>query len=553
MVAMYENKDQSVLYLNIHRKGIMHRLLIILLVSISLYGMEEFLIMKEEALLDGESQEQLLIEEAIRKSLEGTTNWQMLPSEVKCHIFSFIPEEMKNLILVDWECHNLTREPAFLQSVAIFVLNENLEKAVNIYAYALESDNEILHQALLTANLHEKVIRESGLEMFSKESSLEINSDSLSMNKLDSTTGFIKAIIRSYPQVARIIFIKAAGQGDLPLINICFDNGIALDINNDHNARGRNALMEAAYNGHIEIVKLLIVKDANVNSKTISGETALMFASISGHLIIVEFLLNQGADVNAKDIWDETALLCSTAMGHIEVVECLLNSGADIQAKNMAGLTALMITVYGRLKVIKLHMNMKNWIEIDEHLNANYYMLTDYPGITSLIILKGKNTEYVRIIHNVYIKAKNHNNTSLQIASSPYYYNIAKKLIEWKADINTKNTFGQTPLILAAELGKLKMVKLLLDKHANPHIKSNFGETALMFACLSGHVDVVKELLPISNVNEKNSDGFTALELILIRFDSETIPEDHQKIIELFMQYETLEGKQKAMNRCSIS
>lgn len=87
MVAMYENKDQSVLYLNIHRKGIMHRLLIILLVSISLYGMEEFLIMKEEALLDGESQEQLLIEEAIRKSLEGTTNWQMLPSEVKCHIF----------------------------------------------------------------------------------------------------------------------------------------------------------------------------------------------------------------------------------------------------------------------------------------------------------------------------------------------------------------------------------------------------------------------------------------------------------------------------------
>ena len=257
----------------------MHRLLIILLTSTSLYGMEKSIFfnsmhkliffMKEEAALDVESQEQLLIDQALRKSLKGTATWKIIPPEVKSHIFSFIPEEMKNLILVDWECHNLTKEPAFLQSIALFVVNRDLKKAVNIYAYALESDNELLAQALLTADLHERVISEAGLGLLSKESSLGTNMGPLLINEPeDDTATFIKAIIISYPQAVRIIFIKAAGQGDLPLINICFDNGIDLDINNDSNSKGNNALMEAANSGHLEVVKLLIVKGADINTKT---------------------------------------------------------------------------------------------------------------------------------------------------------------------------------------------------------------------------------------------------------------------------------------------
>ena len=60
----------------------------------------------------------------------------------------------------------------------------------------------------------------------------------------------------------------------------------------DFHAREEEALTNAAYNGHLDIVKFLVEKGANLH---IRKESALGLAAWDGNLEIVKYLIEQGA------------------------------------------------------------------------------------------------------------------------------------------------------------------------------------------------------------------------------------------------------------------
>jgi len=65
-----------------------------------------------------------------------------------------------------------------------------------------------------------------------------------------------------------------------------------------------------------------------------AGQTALMLAVSHGRLEMVRMLLDAQADVNAQDDDGSTALMCATEHGYTEIVKLLL-AHDDIDA-NMA-------------------------------------------------------------------------------------------------------------------------------------------------------------------------------------------------------------------------
>ena len=67
--------------------------------------------------------------------------------------------------------------------------------------------------------------------------------------------------------------------------------------------------MIAAWEGHTEIVKVLLEAGAKVKKKDIEGRTALMFYSARGNSSIVQALLDAGANVNAQSSRDLTSLM----------------------------------------------------------------------------------------------------------------------------------------------------------------------------------------------------------------------------------------------------
>ena len=90
---------------------------------------------------------------------------------------------------------------------------------------------------------------------------------------------------------------------------------------------------------------------------------------------------------------------------------------------------------------------------------------------------------------------------------------IVVDLLDQGTDANdTKDEYGFTALIAAANNGHSDVVSLLLDRRADPDIRTEYGDTALMLAALEGHFEAVRLLLGAeAKVNIKNTEGATAL------------------------------------------
>lgn len=99
---------------------------------------------------------------------------------------------------------------------------------------------------------------------------------------------------------------------------------------------GRTALQAASERGHLNIVKLLLERGAEVNAppSPVAGRTALQAAAGGGFEAIVHLLLSLGAQANAPSARYKgiTVLQGACLQGNLEIVELLLRSGADVQA-----------------------------------------------------------------------------------------------------------------------------------------------------------------------------------------------------------------------------
>ena len=71
----------------------------------------------------------------------------------------------------------------------------------------------------------------------------------------------------------------------------------------------RQDLHQAASEGHLEVVRLLVENGANVNARDENGRTPLFRAADEGHLDIVRLLVENGAEVNGLIIGG-TTLFC---------------------------------------------------------------------------------------------------------------------------------------------------------------------------------------------------------------------------------------------------
>ena len=99
------------------------------------------------------------------------------------------------------------------------------------------------------------------------------------------------------------------------------------DINTRNKYR-QTPLHLAATGGHIEIVRLLLEKGADINARDIKG-TPLHWAASRGHLEVVRWLVENGADINARDEDGRTALHWATGNDRsIDVVGFLVEQGA---------------------------------------------------------------------------------------------------------------------------------------------------------------------------------------------------------------------------------
>lgn len=133
---------------------------------------------------------------------------------------------------------------------------------------------------------------------------------------------------------------KAASENNLQKVLELLESG--LDINAEEDNLGFTALISASKEGHLNMVRELIMRGANVNHRASGRTTALHIASSYNKLDVVRELITNGADINEATRRGITPLMYACMRGHADIVNELIRLGANINYMNQDGETALM-------------------------------------------------------------------------------------------------------------------------------------------------------------------------------------------------------------------
>lgn len=165
--------------------------------------------------------------------------------------------------------------------------------------------------------------------------------------------------------------LEVAAKGDTAGVKSWLERGV------DVNMRGadRNTpIMEAAYGGHLETVKLLLDHGADLSAKKNDGATVVglagghreieeLFANVSqlvaaaakGDNKTLTQLIDKGTPVNGLDQNGQSALSEAAWNGHLETVKLLLDRGANASIKKADGETpSNLARAQKHLEVVKL-------------------------------------------------------------------------------------------------------------------------------------------------------------------------------------------------------
>ena len=108
-------------------------------------------------------------------------------------------------------------------------------------------------------------------------------------------------------------------------------------------------------------------------------------------------------------------------------------------------------------------------------------------------------------------------------------------LLEAGADVNARNTYGQSAMHMAAAQGFADILDLLINNGGDIGAKTNTGWTPLHEACWHGRVEVARKLLEAgADVNMRDEDGNTPLDQAL---SEDAHPFHREEIIDLFREY----------------
>ncbi|MCG8340467.1 MAG: ankyrin repeat domain-containing protein [Cytophagales bacterium] len=153
--------------------------------------------------------------------------------------------------------------------------------------------------------------------------------------------------------------IEYSKEGDILKVKEMIRKGAKVDSTDDN---GATPLHWAAFNGHLEVVRLLIDKGADKEAKHI-GQTSLHWAVIRNHLEVVRLLIDKGANIEAKyEGW--TPLHWAAANNRLKAVILLIDKGANIDAQNERLWTPL------HLAVINGHQEVVNLL-VEKGANVN--------------------------------------------------------------------------------------------------------------------------------------------------------------------------------------
>ena len=172
----------------------------------------------------------------------------------------------------------------------------------------------------------------------------------------------------------------ASYNGHMDVVHVLLDHGANVNTIDKKNT----PLSSAYHGGQLEIMQRLLEHGADADVWCNSSDLVLHLASRTGRAEVVHLLLRHNADVNARGQFDRTPLQRASLFGHTNVVRLLLDHGADINVLSRGGNPPLHIAIRNKhLKVVQLLLERGADMNIRVRDKTPYKLAESY-GLTEI-------------------------------------------------------------------------------------------------------------------------------------------------------------------------
>ena len=244
--------------------------------------------------------------------------------------------------------------------------------------------------------------------------------------------------------------------GSYDLFTYFTDTGAGLYRKNNV---GSNCLHFAAWNGHLNLCKILIVKyKFDVHMADENGWTALHYSARYGSYDLFTYFADMGADIYLKDNDGSNCLHIAALYGHFNLCKILKDKhNFDVHMANKDGRTALHCSaVYGSYDLFTYFVSMKADIYRKSHDGWN----------------------------------------CLHFAARHGHLNLCKILIDiHKFDVHMTTNDGWTVLHCSAKSGSFELFSYFVDKKVEIYCKTKNMENILHLSSQDGHFDICEFIL----------------------------------------------------------
>uniref|UniRef100_A0A8C9DLT3 Transient receptor potential cation channel subfamily A member 1 n=1 Tax=Prolemur simus TaxID=1328070 RepID=A0A8C9DLT3_PROSS len=348
----------------------------------------------------------------------------------------------------------------------------------------------------------------------------------------------------------------AAAEGQVELMNMII-NDSSCEVLNVMDDYGNTPLHWAAEKNQVESVKFLLSKGANPNLRNFAMMAALHVAVQAMHNEVVKVLTEHSStNVNLEGENGNTAVLMACTKDNSEALQILFNKGAGSCKPNKWGCFPVHQAAFSGAKKcmeIILKFGEEHGYNRESHINfvnngkASPLHMAVQSGDLEMIKMCLDNgahidlmengrcmalhfaatqgaTEIVKLMISSYsgstdiVNAVDGNQETLLHRASLFdHHELADYLISAGADINSIDSEGRSPLILATVSASWNVVNLLLSKGARVDIKDHYGRNFLHLTVQQPHglKNLQPEFLqmqPIKDlVMDEDNDGCTPL------------------------------------------